>query len=52
MAPAIEVRPVRTAKERRAFVCFPWRIYQGDPCWVPPILRERAARLDPVQVLR
>ncbi|NLE77362.1 MAG: hypothetical protein GX605_11505 [Chloroflexi bacterium] len=47
MAPAIEVRPVRTAKERRAFVCFPWRIYQGDPCWVPPILRERAARLDP-----
>lgn len=45
--PPIEVRPVRTRAERRAFLHFPWRIYRGDPLWVPPLLPERAARIDP-----
>jgi GNAT superfamily N-acetyltransferase len=46
---AIDVRPVRTAAERRAFLRFPWRIYRGDPLWVPPLLPERAKRIDPKQ---
>lgn len=46
---AIEVRPVRTAAERRTFLRFPWRIYRGDPLWVPPLLPERAARIDPAR---
>jgi GNAT superfamily N-acetyltransferase len=45
----IEVRPMRTASERRAFLHFPWRIYRGDPLWVPPLLPERAARIDPTR---
>ncbi|MBC7249668.1 MAG: GNAT family N-acetyltransferase [Anaerolineae bacterium] len=44
---AIEVRPVLTAKERRVFLTFPWRIYRGDPLWVPPLLPERAKTIDP-----
>jgi GNAT superfamily N-acetyltransferase len=43
----IEIRPVRSAAERRAFLLFPWRIYRHDPLWVPPLLPERAARTDP-----
>ena len=41
------VRPVRNAFERRTFLLFPWRIYAHDPLWVPPLLPERAAHIDP-----
>ncbi len=44
---AIEIHPVRTARERRAFLTFPWRIYRDDPLWVPPLLPERARTIDP-----
>ncbi|MBN1937071.1 MAG: GNAT family N-acetyltransferase [Anaerolineae bacterium] len=43
----IDVRPVRTRSERRAFLTFPWRIYRGDPLWVPPLLPERKITIDP-----
>ncbi len=43
----IEVRPVSTARERRTFLTFPWRIYRNDPLWVPPLLPERKKALDP-----
>lgn len=45
----VEVRPVRTSAERRRFLRFPWRIYRGDPLWVPPLLPERAKRINPNQ---
>jgi len=44
---AIEIRPVNTARDRRAFLTFPWRIYQDDPLWVPPLLPELRKRIDP-----
>jgi GNAT superfamily N-acetyltransferase len=44
---SIQVRPLRSAAERRTFLTFPWRIYRGDPLWVPPLLPERAGRIDP-----
>jgi GNAT superfamily N-acetyltransferase len=43
----ITVRPVRTRREMRAFLTFPWRIYAGDPLWVPPLLPEREKTVDP-----
>jgi len=43
----IQVLPIRTARERRYFLTFPWRIYKGDPLWVPPLLSERAKTIDP-----
>jgi GNAT superfamily N-acetyltransferase len=43
----IEIRPVRLANDRRTFLLFPWQIYRHDPLWVPPLLPERAARIDP-----
>ncbi|MBL7198985.1 MAG: GNAT family N-acetyltransferase [Anaerolineae bacterium] len=43
----LQVRPVRTRRERRTFLTFPWRIYGDDPLWVPPLLSERAKTIDP-----
>ena len=45
----ITVRPVVSPRERRAFLRLPWRIYRNDPRWVPPILSERASRMDPAR---
>jgi GNAT superfamily N-acetyltransferase len=44
---AIDVRPVRTARERRIFLTFPWGHYREDPLWVPPLLPDRAEATDP-----
>lgn len=43
----LEVRPVRTARERKQFLTFPWHLYRNDPLWIPPIMRERATISDP-----
>jgi len=43
----LHIQPARTREERRAFLTLPWRVYQGDPYWVPPFLSERMAFLDP-----
>jgi GNAT superfamily N-acetyltransferase len=43
----IDVRPVRTPRDRRRFLTFPWRIYAEDPLWVPPLLPEREKVVDP-----
>ena len=44
---AVDIAPVRTARERRTFLTFPWRIYRDDPLWVPPLLPQRARTIDP-----
>jgi GNAT superfamily N-acetyltransferase len=30
---------------RRRFLTFPWRVYAGDPLWVPPLLPDRSRAL-------
>jgi hypothetical protein len=42
-----QVRPVRTRRERRAFIHLPWRLYTDSPYWVPPLLMSEKARLNP-----
>jgi GNAT superfamily N-acetyltransferase len=42
----IEVTQVASAAERTAFIKFPWRIYEEDPVWVPPLIIERKEFLD------
>src|SRR2546421_12414167 len=36
----VTIRPVRTKKDRQAFVDFVWEVYKGDPAWVPPLKDE------------
>ncbi len=33
----LEVREVKTARERRDFLEFPLKLYAGNPCFVPPL---------------
>ena len=45
--PALRVVEAQTRSERDDFVRLPWRIYRGDPHWVPPLLLERKAFINP-----
>ncbi len=37
----MEVLPVTTDRDLQLFLHLPWRIYRGDPHWVPPLLFEQ-----------
>ena len=43
---AITVDPVTTRAGLRAFVKLPYRLYRGDPNWVPPLLSDDYRKLD------
>ncbi len=47
----IEIRPIRTDREKHAFLTFPWQIYRNDPLWIPPLLPERRKAADPARGL-
>ncbi len=47
MGRELNVTPVRDAREMRAFIRFPWRVYASDPHWVPPLLLERKRFFNP-----
>ena len=42
----MKVEVVRSRRDRSLFVRFPWRIYSGDPAWVPPLRSSVRALLD------
>ncbi|MFQ5674406.1 MAG: hypothetical protein ACE5G1_00795 [bacterium] len=35
---SINIKPVRTRRDLKAFIRLPWKIYQGNPHWVPPLI--------------
>ena len=43
----LEIVPVTTAKERRAFVDLVWQLYKDDPHWVPPLHSDMLKTLSP-----
>jgi GNAT superfamily N-acetyltransferase len=45
----IRVEPVAGRRELNRFLRLPWRIYAGDPHWVPPLLSDVRAALDPAR---
>lgn len=51
-APSIEVSPVRGRRDREAFLRLPWRLYRGNPAWVPPLLAERRRGIEAALVAR
>ena len=42
----VEVRPVASKREYKAFMRLPWRLYRNEPHWVPPLLMDLRKRLD------
>ena len=43
---ALEIRPAPTWREKLHFLTFPWRVYRGDPLWVPLVLSERLKAIE------
>jgi len=43
------IREVVTKREKDRFTKLPWKIYREDANWVPPLLSERRAFLDPAK---
>lgn len=43
----LRVRQVESKGERNKLVKFPFRLYKGDPHWVPPLIGDRKKFLDP-----
>ena len=44
--PGVRVDAVASRSDLRAFLRLPWRIYRGQPHWVPPLLVEQRKLLD------
>ncbi len=42
----IKVVEAKTRRDLKAFVRFPWRIYRGDPNWVPPLISDRLSYME------
>jgi GNAT superfamily N-acetyltransferase len=45
----VEVTPVERRADLERFLRLPWRIYAADPHWVPPLLADVRAALDPAK---
>jgi hypothetical protein len=43
----LEIRPVTTGHDRKLFVNLPYRLYQDDPHWVPPLRSDLLANITP-----
>ncbi len=44
---ALRIAPVASKADLRRFVALPWRLYEGDPCWVPPLRKQVLELIDP-----
>lgn len=43
---AVTVSPIGSRREMDDFIRLPWRVYQGDRCWAPPIISQQKELLD------
>ncbi len=42
---SLTIRPVRSRQDLRTFVQFPFRLYEGNPYWVPPLITDEIKTL-------
>jgi len=42
---SLVVKPVTSRAEQKQFVNLPWKLYEGDPNWVPPLLSDHKGLL-------
>ena len=40
----VQIKPVETRRQQRAFIQLAWDLYRNDPNWIPP-LRQRKKEL-------
>jgi len=41
------IKKVESKKDLKEFIYFPWKIYQNDPNWVPPLVIDIKEKLSP-----
>ncbi len=49
MLQMIQLKEARTSKELNKFVKFPFGLYKDCPYWIPPIIKEELASMDPAK---
>lgn len=42
----LTVVPVRSKSDLKKFIMLPWKIYKGNKCWVPPLIKDQFNALD------
>jgi hypothetical protein len=42
----VRIEKVTTKKDLNAFIKFPWKVYKGDPNWVPPLIIDVKEKLN------
>ena len=42
----LTIRPVRTSADTKQFIGFLWKVYSGNPHWVPPLWMDRKKLMD------
>jgi len=47
MTDPLSIRPIASTRDRKAFVDLPFRLYAGDPQWVPPLKSEALGMITP-----
>ncbi|MDH3253004.1 MAG: hypothetical protein OEM41_09450 [Ignavibacteria bacterium] len=46
MPAEITIRPVVSKRDEKQFIRFQWKVYEGNPYWVPPLLMDRKKLID------
>jgi hypothetical protein len=46
-AEPLALRQVENQKDLLTFIRFPWKIYEGNPCWIPPLIKDQLQKLNP-----
>ncbi|HDJ22883.1 MAG TPA: hypothetical protein ENF17_03210 [Candidatus Aminicenantes bacterium] len=42
----MEIRKVSSRRDQKEFILFPWKVYQNDPYWVPPLIIDMKEKLN------
>ena len=48
----LHIEEVRNEQDVMTFIRFPWMIYQGDPYWVSPLLKDQLQKFSPTHPFR
>lgn len=48
----ITLQEVKSEHDLMSFIRLPWKIYQGNPCWVPPFIKDQLQKLSPKHPFR
>ncbi|HYA90518.1 MAG TPA: N-acetyltransferase [Thermodesulfobacteriota bacterium] len=43
----LRIEEVKNQQDLMTFIRFPWEVYQGDPYWVPPLIKDQLLKFDP-----